>query len=91
MIDMALTIGKYWSPGSESAAMVRAIQCHHDIKEMDHSGAVCGIHAPPINTLQSHYDTTADALCSMEQVCIIYEYAAATARHLCLPTNHDAK
>lgn len=33
MIDMEPVIGKYWTPGSASAAMARAILCHQDIKE----------------------------------------------------------
>ncbi|KAF8429374.1 hypothetical protein L210DRAFT_931022 [Boletus edulis BED1] len=33
LIDMVPVIGKYWTPGSPSAAMVRAILCHRDIDD----------------------------------------------------------
>lgn len=33
MIDMVPVIGKYWTPGSASAAMGRAIMCHRDVEE----------------------------------------------------------
>ncbi|KAF8123156.1 hypothetical protein EV363DRAFT_1102171, partial [Boletus edulis] len=40
MIDMVPIIGKYWCPGSASAAMVRSILCHRDIVENKRTAAV---------------------------------------------------
>jgi len=38
--DMEPIIGKYWMPGSASAAMARAILCHPDSKEEVHMDAL---------------------------------------------------
>ncbi|KAF8124615.1 hypothetical protein EV363DRAFT_1132290, partial [Boletus edulis] len=40
LIDMVPAIGTYWAPGSASAAMVRAVQCHREIKEVNRKLAV---------------------------------------------------
>ncbi|KAG6369867.1 hypothetical protein JVT61DRAFT_13428 [Boletus reticuloceps] len=40
MIDMVPVIGKFWTPGSASAAMVRAILCHPDIRPHSRTSAV---------------------------------------------------
>lgn len=48
MIDMVPVIGKYWTPGSASAAMIRAIQCHPDIQELQRKTAVQEVSAPSI-------------------------------------------
>lgn len=33
MIDMVPAIGNAWTPGSATAAVIRAIQCHGDIED----------------------------------------------------------
>lgn len=45
MIDMVPAIGKYWTPGSASAAMIRAIQCHRDIQDSERQMAVRNVSA----------------------------------------------
>ncbi|KAG6371987.1 hypothetical protein JVT61DRAFT_9005 [Boletus reticuloceps] len=40
LINMVTALGKYWVPGSESAAMVRAILCHRDIANTNRPMAV---------------------------------------------------
>ena len=82
LIDMVPVIGKYWLPGSSSAAMVRALLHHHDLSDIDCSIAIHAVCSPSLSIFvtvfaYSHFlIIPPDHVRCVEQLRLICKYAA---------------
>ena len=84
MVDMVLTIGKYWMPGSPTTTMISMLQCHRDITEQQHCIAVlCVSHLKHLHSFNAtkHFPPT-DHIHFMEPLHRLHEPINTTCQDM---------